>query len=188
MARRLQLPNNTIVLAVVIVSFCVSVGCKKKEQPAGPSQPSLPVKAAAAPAKPVQAQASSAKPAQPQSAQFDFSSKKDPFRSYVQPAPPEQKPTVTQRKAMTAGLLPLQSYDVSRFKVSGIIVGLKENRALIVDPAGKGYVVKQGTAIGTNDGIITKITPSYLEVVETYREDNGQLRKRNVKLSLSQKK
>ena len=93
-----------------------------------------------------------------------------------------------QRQNRTAGLLPIQSYDLSKFKVSGIIVGLKENRALIVDPTGKGYVVRQGMAIGTNDGTIVKITPSYIEVAETYREDSGKLRKRNVKLSLMPKK
>ena len=67
-------------------------------------------------------------------------------------------------------------------------VGLKENSALIIDPAGKGYVVKQGMLIGNNDGRISKITSSSLDVVESYRDDNGHHRKRTIKLTLPQKK
>ena len=90
--------------------------------------------------------------------------------------------------ARTADLLPIQIYDVSKFKVSGIIVGLKANSALIIDPAGKGYVVKEGMLIGNNDGRISKITASSLEVAESYRDDNGHLSKRTIKLTLPQKK
>lgn len=189
MRRRLHLPSNRFVLAGAVLALCVSAGCKKKQQPPPePPKASIPTKAVAASVKPVQAQQSSAKPAQQQAPLFDFSNKKDPFRPFVQPPPPEPKPMASQRQGKTAGLLPIQSYDVNKFKVSGIIVGLRENRALIIDPAGKGYVVKQGMAIGTNDGVIVKITSSYIEVAETYREDSGKLRKRNVKLSLMPKK
>ena len=188
MLRRLQLLRNRFLIAVAVVTLCATAGCKKKEQPAELPKPSVPAKAAAAPVKPVQTQPSSAKLAQQQTSLFDFSNKKDPFRPFVQAPPPEQKSMAVQRQNRTAGLLPIQSYDLSKFKVSGIIVGLKENRALIVDPTGKGYVVKQGMAMGPNNGTIVKITPSYIEVAETYREDSGKLRKRNVKLSLMPKK
>jgi len=77
---------------------------------------------------------------------------------------------------------------VNKVRVSGIITGLKENTALIIDPAGKGYVVREGMLIGINDGRINRITPSAIEVVEQYRDDNGHLRKRNILLALPKKK
>ena len=61
------------------------------------------------------------------------------------------------------------------------------SKALIIDPAGKGYVVKQGMAIGINNGVITRITPSFIEVAERYRDDTGRMTKRTVKLSLPKK-
>ena len=87
----------------------------------------------------------------------------------------------------TKDLLPIQSYELSKFKVAGIIVGLKENTALVIDPAGKGYVVKQGMLIGSDDGKITRITATTIEVVESYN-DNGRIRKKTSKLILPQKK
>ena len=72
--------------------------------------------------------------------------------------------------------------------MAGIIVGLVENRALVIDPVGKGYVVKQGMLIGDNDGRISKITATTIEVIENYRDDNGHISKRTVRLTLPQKK
>ena len=54
--------------------------------------------------------------------------------------------------------------------------------------SGKGYVLKQGMLIGDNDGRISRITATTVEVVENYRDDNGRIRKRTVKLTLPQKK
>ncbi|ECI0704040.1 pilus assembly protein PilP [Escherichia coli] len=64
----------------------------------------------------------------------------------------------------------------------------ESNKALIVDPAGKGYVVKAGMRIGNNNGVISKVTPSYLEVVERSRDDvTGKMSRRTVKLTLPKK-
>jgi type IV pilus assembly protein PilP len=76
---------------------------------------------------------------------------------------------------------------VTKFRISGIITGLKENRALIIDPTGKGYVVKEGMLIGDGDGRITRITSTFIEVIEQYREDTGRIKKRTIKLTMPQK-
>ena len=150
-----------------------------------PPQPKPAVK----PSKPasVQLQASSAKAVGVAEPQLDFTNKKDPFKPYAaEPAPQAQaKPVGAVR---TGDLLPIQSYDVNKFKIAGIITGLKENTALITDPAGRGYVVREGMLIGISDGRISRITPSAIEVIEQYRDDNGHLRKRNIILTLPKKK
>jgi type IV pilus assembly protein PilP len=176
--------KQILISAFLVIALLVSFGCKKKEIQPPPPPPPKPV---AKPVQPVQAQASSAKTAGTVDNLLDFSNKKDPFKPFaVEPVPQGQtKPAGIVR---TGDLLPIQSYDVNKFKVSGIITGLKENTALVVDPAGKGYVVREGMLIGINDGRINRITPAAIEVVEHYRDDNGHLRKRSILLTMPKKK
>jgi type IV pilus assembly protein PilP len=176
--KQIQIP------ALLIMALLVCFGCKKKDTP--PPPPSVP-KPVVRPVQPVQTQASSAKTVVTVDNLLDFSNKKDPFKPFsVEPAHQGQpRPAGIVR---TGDLLPIQSYDVNKFKVSGIITGLKENTALVIDPAGKGYVVKEGMLIGINDGRINRITPSAIEVIEQYRDDNGHLRKRSILLSMPKKK
>jgi len=182
-------PSNplSIVTALLVVSM-VFAGCAKKEQPAPQAVPKKPGPAAAKPAaSPVQKQVSSAKTAADTTTLFDFAAKKDPFKPYAsEPAP--TKPVIRVASEKTEDLLPIQRYEVSKFKLSGIIIGLKENTAMVVDPTGKGYVVKEGMPIGNNNGRITRISRTAIEVTEQFREDNGRVRKRAVILALPQKK
>lgn len=176
--------NSIPILAVLVALTFVSAGCGKKEQ-APPPPP--PPKASPAPQAqpPIQGRTTSAAivPATGL-AQYDFTSRRDPFKPFLQAKAPGKSPAV---RGPAAGLLPIQSYNVEQFRITGIIVGLRESKALIVDPAGKGYVVKEGMSIGANNGVITKIAPSYLEVSERYTDDFGKVRKRTVKLSLAKK-
>jgi type IV pilus assembly protein PilP len=177
--------NNLKRLLAVLAAALIGVaGCSKEERPQ-PVQPRP--KPAPKPVVPVQQQASSVKAAVPREALLDFTNKKDPFKPAVhaQQAKVAAKPG---RVARSGEVLPIQSYDVDKFRVAGIIAGLKENTALIIDPAGRGYVVREGMVIGMNDGKINRITSSAIEVIEQYRDDNGHLRKRSIILSLAKKK
>jgi len=177
--------RSNLILVILVVGLLIPGGCKKKDQPTSPPPPppaqtSQPIKAQ----PPVQKQQSSAKVSEHPVASLEFTNRKDPFKPYAVPQAPAIRPAASAR---TTELLPIQIYEVSKFKVAGIIVGLKENSALIIDPAGKGYVIKQGMLIGNNEGRISKITASSLEVIESFRDDNGHLRKRTIKLTLPQK-
>ena len=203
--------RNSLKIAVLMMTVCVAAaGCKKEEKPLPPSAKttkSLPqavqnqstsakgsplkgvqkqLSTAITPLKGVQQQSSSMKRVTVSGAQLDFSGKKDPFKPYiVQPVTPVRKDSVSSKDV---NALPIQSFDVNKFKLVGIIAGLKENRALIVDPFRKGYVVKVGMQLGNNNGRITKISGDAVEVLEQFRDDNGILRKRTVRLVLPQKK
>jgi type IV pilus assembly protein PilP len=178
--------KRNIVPVLLAVALLVSFGCTKKELP--PPPPAQP-KPAAKPAQPVQAQASSAKPAAAVDNLLDFTRKKDPFKPFAaEPVPQAQDKPRSAGVARKVDLLPIQSYDVNKFRISGIITGLNENTALIIDPAGKGYVVREGMLIGINDGRIHRITHSTIEVVEKYRDDKGHLHKRSILLALPKKK
>ncbi len=167
-----------------------SVLAKPAAAPAAPP-PSTVATAAAGPTAgkaDVQKQMSSARAGQsPTSISLDFTKRRDPFRPYVQ-APVVPPPAAGKVARPARDLLPIQSFDTESFKVTGIIAGLRDNSALVIDPKGKGYVVKEGMLLGSNNGRIKKITTSTVEVEENYRDDSGKVRKRVVKLALTRKR
>lgn len=174
-----------VITLLFIASVLVFIGCKKKEDIA--VQQAAQPKVATKPNVPVQIQPSSAKGTASGVMNYDFKNKKDPFKAFLMPTEPSAS-KAKMVKARTSELLPIQNYDVSKFTVSGIITGLKENKALIIDPTGKGYVVRQGMLIGNNDGRITRISPSSIEISEQFRDDSGHVKKRKIVLPLAKKK
>ena len=176
--------SQSLIVVLLSAGLLLPGGCKKEGQAPSPppARPSVAVKVPL----PLQNQLSSAKIDGKIVPSIDFNSRKDPFKPFVAPQAQVAK-SAAPLSTTSKDLLPIQSYEVNKFKVVGIIVGLKENRALVVDPAGKGYVVKQGMLIGSNDGHISRITATSIEVAESYK-DNGRILKRTIKLSLPQKK
>lgn len=172
-----------LLLLLIVTGLLMTGGCNKEEK----SSPAPPVHKATEKIlpPPLQNQHSSVSVPATTSTSLDFANRKDPFKPFVAAKPQPERGVGSLR---SADLLPIQSYEVSKFKVVGIIVGLKENRALVIDPAGKGYVVKQGMLIGDNDGRISGITSTTIEVLEKYRDETGRIKSRTVKLTLPQKK
>lgn len=155
----------------------------KKEQEAAP-QPSPPPKQEMQQAVPAQQPISSAQNIGDRpSTSADFSSRKDPFKPYVV----ETKAVPVFQKGPGHGSLPIQNYEVGQFRVLGIVAGLTQNSALVVDPAGKAYVVKSGMEIGKNGGIVEKVTVNSIDILEKYRDENGKIRKRTTTLTLPRK-
>lgn len=172
---------------VLTVLFLISA-CNKEQVPANSGQvtTSPPAKSDAV-AKPVQKQASSAAHVTPAPVnQFDFSNKKDPFKPFVV-AKVEQKSSPENERRALRNALPIHSFDVNQFRLIGIITGGRENQAMVTDPNGKGYVLKTGMLIGKNDGKIVSINSNGVDVLEQFRDDNGKVRKENIKLTLPRK-
>jgi type IV pilus assembly protein PilP len=167
----------TVFFAVTLFGFA---GCGKQESPpnvAPQAKKSTKIKSVS------QQQLSSAKIVASTSSIVDFVTKKDPFKPYVE----LNKGPLEPKKNRFGQIIPILNFDLTQFSVKGIIVGLKENSALIVDPTGKPYVVKAGMEIGRNEGKITKITPTYIEVFEQYRDESGKVKKNTTKLMLPKK-
>jgi type IV pilus assembly protein PilP len=177
-----ELSNRIPLVTVLLLVLAAIPACKKQEGPP-PPPPAPAVKTV----KPVQLPQSSAKIGNPVEQLLDFSHKKDPFRPLAaEPSRPKSTHTVRARMFTGEGL-PIQSFDVMKFRVSGIISGFKENTALVIDPTGKGYVVKEGMLMGNMGGRISRITPSAVDVVEQYQDDHGRTRKRTIRLTLHKK-
>ena len=175
---RMRMVFIAAILAVAILTFA---GCGKKESP--PKQAPSPVAKPKPKTPVVQQPLSSAKSPMSSALATDFSTMKDPFKPYAALVVGQSAP----KKNRFGQIIPILNYDLSQFSVKGIIIGLKENTALIVDPTGKPYVVKRGMEIGRNEGKITKITPTFIEVFEQYRDETGKLKKNTTKIMLPKK-
>jgi type IV pilus assembly protein PilP len=183
MIRSLLQQNNRkyAVTAFLCIAGLFS-GCGTKDSP----PPVAPAVVAAQNAKPVQKPVSSTVKltAAPQGNHFDFSNKKDPFKPFVSV---KAVPSPERVKKEVLNGLPIHSFDVSQFRLIGVVTGGKENQAMAVDPNGKGYVLKVGMTIGKNDGRISSITAGGVDVIEQFRDDNGRVRKENIRITLPRK-
>ena len=98
----------------------------------------------------------------------DTSGKTDPFKSYIAIMEDEK---AKRRKPKTY----LETLDLSQLQLIAIVVGPNENWAMVRDPNGKGHVVKKGTAIGKNGGIVHRITDKEVVIREAHRDFSGRI-------------
>jgi type IV pilus assembly protein PilP len=118
--------------------------------------------------------------------QLDFSTKKDPFKPFISVKSITPAELAKQKRELKP-TLPLHSFDVSQFRLIGTVVDSKGNKAMVVDPSQKGYVLKVGMTIGKNEGKIVRIDPNGVDVVEQFRDDNNKVRKETIRIPLLRK-
>ncbi len=117
-----------------------------------------------------------ADPAERVEYRYDPTGKPDPFRSFV---------LALQNPGTGVGTVsPLERFDLSQLRLRGIIWGNDHPRALVMDPAGKAYIVAQGTPIGKNEGRIVRITDNRVTVKETYVDFLGKATTKDIELRL----
>jgi len=173
-------------LCAVLACMLLFQACKKDQPPQPAPSPVQPAKPASSQAKPILKAVSSSYVQAPSLNQFDFSNKKDPFKPFLLAKSVQGSPNEKAKK-IQRDALPIHSFDVSKFKLIGIITGGRENQAMVTDPNGKGYVIKVGMTIGNSNGKITSITSSGVDVLEQFTDDNGRVRKENIKITLPRK-
>lgn len=173
-----------VITAVFVCSLLFSA-CSKDQAQSPVSAPSP--KVAVVRPKPVLSQISSAVRLPPPVVnRFDFSNKKDPFKPFID-AKSEQKVSPVLRRNALRDSLPIHSFDVNQFKLIGVIVSGRQNQAMVIDPGGKGYVLKTGMLIGKNAGKVVSITTNGIEVLEQFTDDSGRVRKEKILLTLPRK-
>jgi type IV pilus assembly protein PilP len=79
---------------------------------------------------------------------------------------------------------PLERISLNQLKLVAIIRASSGNRALVEDSSGKGYIVKNGTYIGLNSGIVTQINPTGLIVEEELENLLGEFILQNTEIKL----
>jgi Tfp pilus assembly protein PilP len=115
-------------------------------------------------------------------APYDPKGKIDPF----EPLYKEEKEVAVAKLKRKKRIprTPLERIDLSQLKLVGIILAASGNRALVEEASGKGYVIKEGTYIGTNGGKIVSIQKEIVTVEEELEDVYGKLtiRKKELKL------
>jgi len=95
---------------------------------------------------------------------YDPMGKKDPFKPLI-----EEEKKISAKILMKGPLTPLQKYVLTDLKIVAIIVGFgKENKAMVEDSKGDGYIISKGTLIGDKYGEVTDIKTN--EVIITEKE------------------
>jgi Tfp pilus assembly protein PilP len=77
----------------------------------------------------------------------------------------------------------LQRISISQIYLVGVIIS-KQNRALIQDSSGMGYIITEGTLIGENNGIVTKIAKDSVTIKQHFKDYMGRITTREVVLAL----
>jgi type IV pilus assembly protein PilP len=105
---------------------------------------------------------------------YDPTGKPDPFRSFVR----------LEEDLEDGVSTPLERFDLTQLMVTAIIWGSDRPRALIRDPAGKGYIISAGTPIGKNKGRVVSIGDNMVRVKETYVDFRDRATTKEVEMRL----
>ncbi len=158
-------------IAAVGVALTLSTGCGGEDSSDGTETSEKPKRAAPKASKNTVADAQ----AQAEY-RYDPTGKPDPFRSFVLSL---KKTDVNQTMST-----PLERFDLSQLKLTGLIWDNEAPRALVKDPAGKAYIVGEGMPIGKNEGRIVRITDGGVTVKETYVDFLGKATTKDIEMRL----
>jgi len=107
---------------------------------------------------------------------YDPRGKRDPFRSFrfVDEEGPKKKE-----------FGPLGEFELGQLELSAVIWDATNPRALILDPGGRSYIVREGSQIGKNNGQVIHIGDNLVLVKETYENFAGEKTTKDVELRIS---
>lgn len=108
---------------------------------------------------------------------YDPTGKRDPFRSYV-------LEEAARRNRGERG--PLEQFELGQLALQAVVWGTDKPRALVTDPQGRGYIVREGTPMGKNSGLVTKIGDSTLVVRETYEDTLNVRTEKDIEMRIRQ--
>jgi type IV pilus assembly protein PilP len=93
-------------------------------------------------------------------------------------------PTDKSKRKKRIPQTPLEKISLNQLKLVAIIRTSSGNRALVEDNTGKGYIIKNGTYIGLNSGIVTQINANSVIVEEELENLLGELILQNTEIKL----
>ena len=105
---------------------------------------------------------------------YDPTGKTDPFASFI--AKREKIEKKQKRKPRTY----LETLDLSQLILSVIVVSPKGKWAMVRDSKGLGHVIKEGTGIGTNGGVVHEIRAGEVIIREEVENFRGEIRHKDI--------
>jgi type IV pilus assembly protein PilP len=135
---------------VSFVGCLVALGCAAETGTPAASSASKPAASApaasAVAAKPGEAAKSAAPPPVVEFQETDFSESersRDPFRSFAKYFAEEARTKIKSQREVV-----LDQYSLDELKLVGIVTRVQPERALVVDPTGKGHIITRGQFVG----------------------------------------
>jgi type IV pilus assembly protein PilP len=104
---------------------------------------------------------------------YDPQGRRDPFQSMAK---------LLKLSQSRAELPPLQRLELSDVKLIGIVSDASGYYGLIQTPDGKGYTVRVGTPMGTNNGTIKSIAEQRIVVAEPTIDITGKMSSRDIEI------
>ncbi len=108
---------------------------------------------------------------------YDATGKRDPFRSFI----------LEEALKKTGGERgPLEQFELGQLQLHAVVWGTEKPRALVLDPQGRGYIVKEGTPIGKSSGQVTRIADDVVVVREIYEDTLGGRTEKDIEMRIRQ--
>ncbi len=108
----------------------------------------------------------------------------DPFEPFLHKAEAKATPGIQQILQIRPPRTPLEKVDLSQLKLTAVLQTSGQTQALVEEASGKGYVVTEGTYIGTQGGRVSKILKDRVVVKERYLDVFGKIAVRDRELKL----
>ena len=106
---------------------------------------------------------------------YDPLDKRDPFETF----------DFSGDQTLDTSLPPLQRYSLGQLKVTAILKQPNgEYSAFIEDVTGVGYPAKKGTNVGSNAGVVVKITEDSVFVVEQKKDFTGKMNRSTIEMKI----
>jgi hypothetical protein len=105
---------------------------------------------------------------------YDPTGKTDPFKSFI--AVREEQEEKEKRKPRTY----LETLELSQLDLSVIVISPRGKWAMVRDSKGIGHVIKEGTAIGKNGGLVYKIKEGEVVIREEFKDFRGRTQHKDI--------
>jgi len=102
---------------------------------------------------------------------YDPTGKTDPFKSFI---------SAREEKEKARAKTYLETLELSQLDLVVIVIGQKGKWAMVKDSKGVSHVIKEGTLIGTNNGVVYKITQGEVIIREEYKDFRGNIQHRDI--------
>lgn len=136
----------------------------------GPAPSPRPVSAKPAPTAAAAKPAEEAKPAIVAAVAYAYNptAKRDPFR------PPDELRSPLGADGASACTEPLCQWDINDLDLRAVVTGDASPFAMVIDPKGRGYIVRRNTRIGRQGGRVTQILREQITVTEVWMRPDGK--------------
>jgi Tfp pilus assembly protein PilP len=98
----------------------------------------------------------------------------DPFKSFI------SKMEAVEEKKKQKPKTYLETLELSQLSLIAIIIGPKGKWAMVREAKGTGHIIREGTPIGTNGGVVYEINDKAVIIREQYTDFKGELKYRDI--------